>query len=76
MVKKKKKKKKKRKFNIQTEKKINASRLNVSFHSRKNKINKNFKNKIFISLILNFDFLILYLRRKTKKRIISNEMKK
>ena len=75
MVKKKKKKKKKRKFNIQTEKKINASRLNVSFHSRKNKI-VNFNNKKFISLILNFDFLILYLRRKTKKRIISNEMKK
>ena len=75
MVKKKKKKKKKRKFNIQTEKKINASRLNVSFHSRKNKI-VNFNNKKFILLILNFDFLILYLRRKTKKRIISNEMKK
>ena len=75
MVKKKKKKQKKRKFNIQTEKKINASRLNVSFHSRKNKI-VNFNNKKFILLILNFDFLILYLRRKTKKRIISNEMKK
>ena len=59
MVKKKKKKKKKRKFNIQTEKKINASRLNVSFYSHKNKI-VNFNNKKFIILILNFDFLILY----------------